>query len=99
MNQVKMLLRELENHVSGERLKALSSVDGAPQINNSHMSSRFLPLVTSKNIKKPIRGGGKRFRTPKNAAGGASGQQRMLLKAMGVSEGDTRRTEATPILN
>ena len=62
------LISELEQHVSAERLKQIKNVEGAPQLNNTHMSSRFLPLVTSKNIKKPIRGGGKSFRTPKNIA-------------------------------
>ena len=94
MTQVKMLLSELENHVSQERLKQLSSIEGGPQVNHSHASSRFMPLVTSKNIKKPIRGGGKSFRTPKNAVAGASGSQRMFLNAMrGPPEEEVRMTE------
>ena len=72
-----------------------SSIEGAPQIKDSHISSRFLPLVSSKNTVKLIRCEGMSFRTSNNVVGSTSGQQKILLKALGVREGNTRRTEAT----
>ena len=71
-----------------------SSIEDASLINNSYMSSRFLSLDTSKSTKKPIRAEGKSFRTSKNVAGSTSGQHKLLLKALGVREGNTGRTEA-----